>query len=209
MHQASRRTPEPGERAFDVLLGLSIVFWAVFAIWRVDAAERFTPVRLSISALNLTVGLLFLARRPLEASGGLRKAALALPSLAASGIAMTLAPPPSEWFLLMSLFFAAATAWTVSSLLWLGRSFSVLPARRGLVTGGPYALLRHPVYLGELLMLQVVGAASGSRVAQLICFAAIPLMALRILAEERVLALDPAWGRYARRTRWRLIPWLW
>jgi hypothetical protein len=65
------------------------------------------------------------------------------------------------------------------------------------------------VYLGELLMLQVVGAASGSRVAQAICFAAIPLMALRILAEERVLALDPAWGRYARQTRWRLIPWLW
>lgn len=209
MDPSSRRTPEPGERAFDVLLGLSIVFWALFAIWRVDAAERFTPVRLSISALNLTVGLLFLARRPLEASGGLRKAALALPSLAASGIAMALSPPPSEWFLFMSLFFGAATAWTVSSLLWLGRSFSVLPARRGLVTTGPYALLRHPVYLGELLMLQVVGAASGSRVAQAICFAAIPLMALRILAEERVLALDPAWGRYARQTRWRLIPWLW
>ncbi|MEC7947129.1 MAG: methyltransferase [Myxococcota bacterium] len=197
------------ERCFDVLLGLSIVFWAVVAIGRVDAAERFTPVRLSISALNLTVGILFLARRPLEAGGGVRRSVLALPSLAASGVAMSFAPPPSEWFFFMSVFFTAATAWSVSSLLWLGRSFSVLPARRGLVTGGPYRLLRHPVYMGELLMLQVVGAASGSRLAQLICFGAIPLMAVRILAEERVLAGDPAWGAYVRRTRWRLVPWRW
>jgi len=206
---SATRPPEPGERLFDVLLGLSIIGWAVAAFWRVDVAERLTPVRVSISALNLTAGLLFLARRPAAAHGGPRKAMLALPSLAASGIAMALSPPPSEWFQYMSLFFAVATAWTVSALLWLGRSFAVLPARRGLVTTGPYALLRHPVYLGELLMLQAVGAASGSRGAQLICMAAVPLVAVRILVEERVMALDPAWGAYAQRTRYRLVPWLW
>lgn len=203
------RRPDPGARLFDVLLGLSVIAWALLAVGRVDIAERFTPVRLAISGLNLTVGLLFLARRPPVASGGPRGAALALPSLAASGFAMSLAPPPSQWSPLMSGAFSLATVFTVVSLLWLGRSFSVLPARRGLVTGGPYRLIRHPVYLGELLMLQVVGAASGSRAAQLIGVAAIPLIGLRILAEERLLALEPAWGAFARRVRWRLVPWLW
>lgn len=183
--------------------------WAALGLWEADPVDRFTPVRLSIAALHLTVGSLFVFRSPELEGGGVRRVVLALPSLVASGIAFKLAPAPSEWFLFMSWFFAAGTAWTVLSLAWLGRSFAVFPSRRALVTTGPYRLLRHPAYLGELFLLQVVGAAANHWPIQAVCVAAIPLTALRILAEERVLALDPEWGSYCRRTRWRLVPWLW
>ena len=40
----------------------------------------------------------------------------------------------------------AGLAWQIAAKLTLGRSFGMLPAARGLVTTGPYAYLRHPIY---------------------------------------------------------------
>jgi protein-S-isoprenylcysteine O-methyltransferase Ste14 len=45
----------------------------------------------------------------------------------------------------------AGTVFTIWSLATLGRCFGIMPEVRGLVTGGPYRWVRHPVYLGELL----------------------------------------------------------
>jgi len=39
------------------------------------------------------------------------------------------------------------------AVLELGRSFSVMPEARRLVTNGPYSVIRHPVYLGEAVAL--------------------------------------------------------
>jgi hypothetical protein len=42
-------------------------------------------------------------------------------------------------------------AYSVWGLAYLRRSFSIIPEARRLVTGGPYSLSRHPVYLGEIV----------------------------------------------------------
>jgi hypothetical protein len=50
----------------------------------------------------------------------------------------------------------AANLMAVLTLSFLGRSFSVMPEARRLVTGGPYALVRHPLYLCEVLGLLAI-----------------------------------------------------
>lgn len=50
-----------------------------------------------------------------------------------------------------TVLIAIGVAYAIWSLAHLRRSFSIMPEARRLVTGGPYALSRHPLYLGEIV----------------------------------------------------------
>jgi protein-S-isoprenylcysteine O-methyltransferase Ste14 len=100
----------------------------------------------------------------------------------------------------------ASVAWLLLSVLALGRCFGVLPEARGLVTHGPYRLVRHPVYLGELgaLVGLALGAPSVWNVAPLIAFAAAQGVRMR-MEEAALTAAFPEYARYAAQTG-RLLP---
>jgi len=56
-----------------------------------------------------------------------------------------------DWLVLPADIIATVgLAYSVWGLAYLRRSFSIIPEARRLVTGGPYGLSRHPVYLGEV-----------------------------------------------------------
>lgn len=79
-----------------------------------------------------------------------------------------------------------------------------------LVTTGPYAVVRHPMYAGAFVMLLGIPIALGSWWA----FAAVvPLCAVivwRLLDEERLLAAELAgYAEYRARVRHRLVPFVW
>src|SRR5262249_1600186 len=69
-------------------------------------------------------------------------------------VGMVLLPPQelSSALYLASLFLIiGGTVFAICAGLVLGRSISILPEARRLVTSGPYALIRHPLYLGEII----------------------------------------------------------
>jgi protein-S-isoprenylcysteine O-methyltransferase Ste14 len=75
------------------------------------------------------------------------------------------------------------------------------------ISTGPYAVLRHPMYVGVLLMYLATPVALGSWWALLPALLIVPLLVARIRNEEEVLARDlPGYTDYMQKTRYRLIP---
>ena len=103
----------------------------------------------------------------------------------------------------------AGLAVCVMSLFALGRSFGFVAADRGLVTRGPYAVVRHPVYASYLLIQSGYLLQSISLRNVLVMVLATGCNVGRALMEERLLARSQAYGAYRRRVRWRLVPGLW
>ena len=88
----------------------------------------------------------------------------------------------------------------------------VVEVERGqsVITTGPYALVRHPMYLAILIMITFTPVALGSWWGMV---AALPLafvLAARIRSEERLLMRElEGYSAYVRVTRFRLVPWVW
>lgn len=117
-------------------------------------------------------------------------------------------PPHTPGTLVVAgeLVAVASCTWLMVAVAFLGRCFGVLPEARGLVTRGPYGVVRHPVYLGE------IGACVGLAIAAPTLPNAIALGALgaaqgvRMRLEERALqAAFPEYEHYARQVP-RLVP---
>jgi protein-S-isoprenylcysteine O-methyltransferase Ste14 len=80
-----------------------------------------------------------------------------------------------------------------------------------LVSGGPYAIVRHPMYAGFLLMFIALPLALGSYYA-LIIFIPVMIGTIipRLLNEEDVLKRDlKGYKEYMKKVRYRLIPGIW
>lgn len=81
---------------------------------------------------------------------------------------------------------------------------------QGVITTGPYAVVRHPMYSAVLMIYLASPPALGSYWALL---AALPLpfvLALRIRNEEEVLVRDlPGYEAYRQKTKYRLVPYVW
>jgi protein-S-isoprenylcysteine O-methyltransferase Ste14 len=78
------------------------------------------------------------------------------------------------------------------------------------ISTGPYAIVRHPMYVGGLIMLFGTPIALGSWWALLMDIPMTFVIILRLLDEENFLAKClPGYDEYCQEVRYRLIPSLW
>lgn len=78
------------------------------------------------------------------------------------------------------------------------------------INTGPYAVVRHPMYVGTLLMYLASPVALGSWWALLPALLIVPILVARIVNEEAVLVRElPGYEEYKQQTRYRLIPAIW
>ena len=173
--------------------------------WMVDR-DRWTALFLVVSE-SYTLLLVLFARRARQRD--LSPAALAA-TMYATFFVVLLAPQETtklapEWA--GAGLQLASMAWQFTAKVFLGRSFGLLPAQRGLVTAGPYRFVRHPIYFGYLVghVGFLLANFSWRNFAVLgLLYAA---QVVRIRREEAILAAtDGDYGRYQSRVRWRLLP---
>jgi protein-S-isoprenylcysteine O-methyltransferase Ste14 len=104
-----------------------------------------------------------------------------------------------------ALMFAGLTI-QIGAKATLWRSFGMVPANRGIRTGGLYRFVRHPIYAGYAVTHIGFLVGFPSVWNTLLYVAAFLVQLARIAREERLLMRDPAYRRYAEAVRYRLIP---
>lgn len=112
----------------------------------------------------------------------------------------------------LGLFAAGSLVfWTVTTNTYLSRYVRIQEERdQQVVIAGPYKTIRHPMYLGVLVLFLSLGPALGS------WYALIPgglidvLFTIRTAREDQTLQAElPGYADYAQRVRYRLMPGIW
>ena len=217
-----RLTAFRGTKLADTLAALPLVVWFVFSAVALrphlvsdgtliahGAASllvwlRFFSLLFSILFCLLTVWTLLARETAVKRIGG------ALPRICAVagtflGVAILRLPVPQLGLPMQALCVLLTGLGSLGSFvaLWkLGRSFSIVPEARRLVTSGPYGWARHPLYAAEIVTVLGLSLQYQQPWAALLGAAVIALQVARTMFEERVLAeAFPEYADYRRRVK--------
>jgi protein-S-isoprenylcysteine O-methyltransferase Ste14 len=107
-----------------------------------------------------------------------------------------------------------ALGWLGTYFVFRENSFTAATIERApdqrVISSGPYALVRHPMYSSMLVMLLGMPIALGSWWGVLALLVMGPALILRIFDEEKFLVQElPGYAEYRQKVRYRLIPHLW
>jgi protein-S-isoprenylcysteine O-methyltransferase Ste14 len=217
-------------RLYDRLLRLPVALWflSLGAIFVRDIAGAVDGIRASgLDALGaaqlvsrvclfafftLIAWLTLVRSRPLAQAAGLQpRVSALLGTYLIYGLGFLPANPHlgAGLHVLSTLLLLVGNVFAVLILLRLGRSFSIMAEARGLVTEGPYTIIRHPLYLAEQIAIAGAFIQFASPWAAILVLAQFGFQVVRMHNEESVLLLSfPDYAAYRERTA-RLIPGLW
>jgi protein-S-isoprenylcysteine O-methyltransferase Ste14 len=117
------------------------------------------------------------------------------------------------WLALLSQGLALAGLflmfWVFRTNTFASRTIQVEPDQK-VISTGPYRIVRHPMYLGSLIMWLSMPLALGSYIAWPVFALLVPFYVFRLLREEKFLRQQlPGYSEYCLRTHFRLIPFAW
>jgi protein-S-isoprenylcysteine O-methyltransferase Ste14 len=99
--------------------------------------------------------------------------------------------------------------WVLRVNSYAGRTIQV-DAGQTVISTGPYAWVRHPMYFGTVVLWMGTPLALGSWVALPVFALLVSFYVLRLLSEEKVLRTElPGYAEYCAKTRFHLIPLVW
>jgi protein-S-isoprenylcysteine O-methyltransferase Ste14 len=99
--------------------------------------------------------------------------------------------------------------WVMRTNTFAGSTIRV-EAEQTVIDRGPYALVRHPMYLGLIVTMLAVPVALGSYVTVPLFVLLVPTLIFRLVHEERTLRQHlRGYAQYCVRTPYRLVPWIW
>ena len=166
--------------------------YSVYLIYGIYATPVLSLLSIAFSTLYVSgISIILLtAGKPLARYETLAPNVLAV--LAGFGVYAfgLLAPAETRPFgvLVPLLLIASGAAIVLLSLFYLKRAFSVTPQARTVVRSGPYALVRHPMYVGNILSITGWGLVIGTPQALLLSLFACVLQVCRAHYEDRLLA---------------------
>ena len=108
--------------------------------------------------------------------------------------------------LLIQIFGACLT---IAGIIFLNRSFGIVPADRGIKTTGIYKIIRHPLYAGYILTDIGIIFNHFTIINLAWIILASVFLVIRILREEIFLIKNESYRNFKAKTRWRLIPYIW
>jgi protein-S-isoprenylcysteine O-methyltransferase Ste14 len=162
----------------------------------------------ALAFLILLLGLILVRFRPKDTAEGWepRVSALIGTFLSLALVALPIADFGPALRVVAIWLVLAGWLLSIYVLAWLGRSFSVLAQARRLVTGGPYAVVRHPLYVCEGIAMIGMVMLCLSPLAILVAAVQWMFQLRRMTNEERVLrASFPEYSDYAAMTP-KIIP---
>jgi protein-S-isoprenylcysteine O-methyltransferase Ste14 len=210
-------------RLYDLAAASPLIVWYAFAIGGLamqiaaqfavstDTAHLVLAVGAKIASavfLGLQIVLFVIRRLPVGKAEGWWPRIVAV--FGANAAIVFLALPRVELSPLMnvvsSVLIIGGSACAVVVASRLGRSFSVLPQARALVTSGPYRFIRHPLYLAEQIATFGVMWQFQQPWAVMVAILSFAAQFPRMHYEEQILAQTfPSYRAYAEQTA-RLIP---
>jgi protein-S-isoprenylcysteine O-methyltransferase Ste14 len=165
-------------KLYDLLAAMPFIAWLLFSASQMlpPLAEQIAlasffffkihpsalPLSMALNILSKVCTLVFLSvlvvmfavrRVPIGRAQGLYARLVALAgTFSTVGIVWFEPQELSTTLQLISLFLViGGTCFALSAVFVLGRSISLMPEARKMITWGPYALVRHPVYVGEMI----------------------------------------------------------
>jgi len=103
----------------------------------------------------------------------------------------------------------AFVLWVFRTNRYASRIVEVQPGQT-VISTGPYAVVRHPMYSSQLVMLPALMVALGSWWSAALTLSIVVPLVMRIRNEEEVLRRDLAgYGDYCGKVRYRLLPGVW